>query len=181
MQWTRWGSNVKRSQSSAAMLSPEHKTHKSPELFLLIQLGVPAPPLSSTTVPTWKCPDYFPSFKRKCYSLGLNAFATLHIPWQQLPHFIFHVSTTSLAKCLLLTLNKYYRPICLVRRLKPPAAPRQPTHHPSLSVLMRWRGSARNTSCDCQTISAQTRYFSLVYCGLVKPSLQSEEHSLQSS
>lgn len=47
---------------------------------------------------------------------------------------------------------------------------------PSLAVLTRWCGSDRNLSCDCQTISAQTRYY-----GLVKPSLLSEEHSLQGS
>lgn len=61
MQWTRWGSNV-RSQSSAAMLSHERAKHKSSELLLLIQLEVPGPPLTSPTLPIWKCPYSFPSF-----------------------------------------------------------------------------------------------------------------------
>lgn len=52
---------------------------------------------------------------------------------------------------------------------------------PSFIVLMRWDGAAGKASCDWQTVSAQRRYFSLVCCGLVKPYLLSEKHSLDIS
>lgn len=95
--------------------------------------------------------------------------------------FTFHTSTTSFAKCLLLTLNIYYEPIHPVRRLKHPTIPRHLTCPLPLTVLRRWCGSARNLSRDCQAISALTRYFSLAYCGLVTPSSLNEEQNLQGS